>query len=273
MSTLKCLGVCICALVMETSAMAAPTPTTIYGCVNSTTDAVRIVSSLSQCVAGENGISWAATGATGATGASGPAGPSGPAGAAGSAGPAGPAGPSGPAGATGGAGPAGPSGPAGASGTPGSAGPTGATGATGATGPPGSYGAGDAPTGVPLTIGGNTGSSIYYRLGGGAESNTLNGLVATRASANCKPKMTVWSYTGTPQTWIVIVANPSTNAVWDNEGYFPPLSCETTATPGSSCTADLGGFPFPDTEVVALTNLSLTAPGGGGILQAFSCEP
>jgi hypothetical protein len=114
MSSRNSLGVLVCSLLLGTAAMAAPLATQVNACVNSTTGAVRIVSSTTLCVAGESGMTWALVGPAG------PIGPPGPAGATGSAGAIGPAGGVGPAGAVGPAGPTGPTGP---------------TGATGATGP------------------------------------------------------------------------------------------------------------------------------------------
>jgi hypothetical protein len=110
------------------------------------------------------------------------------------------------------------------------------------------------------------------KLGGGAESNTLNGLVTTYFNGNCNPSLTIWSYTGTAETWIVVVAAPSANAAWELLGYFPSLNCETTATLGSSCTVNSSG-PFDAPYYLALSNINVTAPGGGGIMQSFSCEP
>jgi hypothetical protein len=216
--------------------MAAPASTNISACVNSTTGAVRIVTSTSLCVAGETGLSWAL---------------------------AGPAGTTGPAGATG------PQGPTGATGPQGPAGPAGATGASGSLG---SYGTGAAPTGIPLSIGGNTGSSVYMRLGGGAESNTLNGLVTTYVNTGCAPKLTIWSYTGMADTWVIYLVNPTANASWDILNYFSGVSCTTTTTLGSSCTFDSSNA-LPAGYYLVLSNSNLTAPGGGGIMQSFSCEP
>jgi hypothetical protein len=126
--------------------MAGPASTTIYACVNTTTQAVRIVPSLASCVAGETGISWAQTGATGATGPQGPpgvpgaTGATGPAGATGAQGPIGNTGPAGPTGAAGPQGPIGNTGPAGATGAQGPIGNTGPAGPTGAAGPQGPVG-------------------------------------------------------------------------------------------------------------------------------------
>lgn len=241
----KCFAVVVFLFLVGTAAMAAPVSTNVSACVNVTTGAVRIVASTSLCVAGESGTSWALVGPVGATGAQGPAGATGATGAPGAAGAQGPAGAIGP------AGPAGPTGP---------------------TGPPGSYGTGAAPTGIPLSIGGNTGSSVYMRLGGGAESNTVNGLVSTYTDGNCRLKLKIWSYTGTAETWVVLAVTPTANAGWDVQGYFPDLNCATTATLGSTCTVDTS-YAFGTSYYLALSNLNLNASGGGGIMQAFSCEP
>ena len=125
MSSLKCLGVLGFSLIATTAATAAPVSTMIAACVNTSTGAVRIVSSTSLCVAGETGTTWAVVGPTGPAG---PAGPTGAAGASGAQGATGPAGAAGPAGSTGATGPAGPSGPTGATGATGPAGPAGPTG-------------------------------------------------------------------------------------------------------------------------------------------------
>jgi len=147
MSYLKCLGVFVALFLMGAVAEAAPTTTSIAACVNTSTGAVRIVASLSACVAGETGVTWAVAGPTGAQGPAGPAGVQGPMGPAGVPGAAGPQGPVGPAGATGAAGPIGPTGATGATGAigpvgpAGIAGPTGPAGAAGPTGPAGATGA------------------------------------------------------------------------------------------------------------------------------------
>jgi hypothetical protein len=80
MSSLKYVGVLAVSLLGNTAVMAAPVSTNISACVNSSTGAVRIVSSTSLCVEGEIGTSWAVTGAVGPTGPAGPAGPTGAAG-------------------------------------------------------------------------------------------------------------------------------------------------------------------------------------------------
>jgi hypothetical protein len=128
MSSLKSLGVLFCPLLLGTAALAAPISTQVIACVNSTTGAVRIVSSTALCVAGESAMTWALVGPTGPAGPVGGPGPIGPAGA------AGPAGSVGRAGAAGAAGPVGPIGPAGAAGAAGSAGPAGPSGPAGPAG-------------------------------------------------------------------------------------------------------------------------------------------
>jgi hypothetical protein len=126
MSSLKSLGGLFCSLLLGTAAMAAPISTQVSACVNSTTGAVRIVSSTALCVAGETGMTWALVGPTGIQGPAGPVGATGPVGTTGAAGPIGPAGATGPKGSTGATGASGPAGPTG---------PVGPAGATGATGP------------------------------------------------------------------------------------------------------------------------------------------
>jgi len=254
MSTRKSLAVLVSLSLVGAAAVAAPVSTNVSACVNSSTGVVRIVASTSLCVAGETGRSWALVG---------PTGPTGPQGSTGATGPAGVAGATGPTGATGPQGPVGASGPAG---------PTGPTGATGPTGPSGSYGTGAAPTGIPLSIGGNTGSAAFMRLGGGVESNTLNGLVTTYTNGSCLVKMTIRSFTGTAQTWVVASATPTTSNAWNILGYFPDLACTTEATLGSSCTIDTTGA-FGRPYYLFLANSNFNAPGGGGIMQSFSCEP
>jgi hypothetical protein len=239
------LAILVSTFLVGSAAMAAPVSTNVSACVNSTTGVVRIVASTSLCVAGETGMAWALTGPTGPTG---PAGATGPQGTAGNTGAAGPQG------RTGATGPAGPAGPA------------------GATGPTGSYGTGASPAGIPLSIGGNTGASVYMRLGGGAESNTLNGLVATYMNTSCQPKLTIWSFTGTAQTWVILAVNPTANASWDILGYFTGSICTTTATLGSSCTVN-SSDAIPAGYYIALSTGVLTVPGGGGIMQSFSFEP
>jgi hypothetical protein len=269
MSSLKHLGVFVSALLAGTAAMAAPVSTNISACVNSTTGAVRIVASTSLCAGGETGMSWALVGPVGPTGPQGPAGANGPSGPAGPTGAHGGTGATGPQGLIGNTGVAGAQGPPGLGGAPGATGPQGPA---GATGPPGSYGTGAAPTGIPLSIGGNTGSSIYMRLGGGAESNTVNGLVTTYTNGSCVPKLTIWSYTGTAETWIILAVTPTGSADWSILGFFSSLNCDTAATLGSSCTVNLSGS-FGTPYYLALSNSSLNAAGGGGIMQSFSCEP
>jgi hypothetical protein len=242
MAARKSLAVVVFLFLVGTAAMAAPVSTNVSACVNATTGAVRIVASTSLCVAGETGTSWALIGPTGTTGAQGPQGAMGP------------------------------QGPTGATGAQGPTGATGPTGPTGPQGPAGSYGTGAAPTGIPLSIGGNTGSSTYMKLGGGAESNTVNGLVTTYTDGNCRLKLKIWSYTGTAETWVVLAVTPNANAGWDVQGYFPDLNCATTATLGSTCTVD-GSYYFGTSYYLALSNLNLNAAGGGGIMQSFSCEP
>ncbi|MGD0547701.1 MAG: hypothetical protein ABR991_07705, partial [Terracidiphilus sp.] len=60
-----------------------------------------MVSAISDCIAGETGVTWAVVGPVGTTGATGPQGPAGGAGVTGATGPAGPQGVTGPTGATG----------------------------------------------------------------------------------------------------------------------------------------------------------------------------
>jgi hypothetical protein len=135
LKSLAVSGVCAASLLAAVPAMAGPTTSSIAACVNTSTGAVRIVASLSDCVAGETGVTWAVSGPVG------PQGPVGPAGITGAPGSAGPAGAPGPAGATGPIGATGATGATGAAGPIGPAGATGAVGATGAIGPIGPAGA------------------------------------------------------------------------------------------------------------------------------------
>ena len=187
MSALKYLGVLGFSILSSTAAIAAPVSTTISACVNTSTGAVRIVSSTSLCVAGEMGITWAAVGPTGPAGpagapgapgtlgATGPAGPAGAPGTPGAAGPAGATGLTGPAGPTGLTGPAGPAGTIGATGATGPAGATGAAGPKGDTGPSGPTGAAGA-TG-PAGPAGPTGFVYSFNQLNG-DSTTLTYFVA-----------------------------------------------------------------------------------------------
>jgi len=79
---------------------AAQTNTTIFGCVNNSTGAVRIVGSATTCSAGEHKINWNNPGAPGLPGNPGPQGPQGVQGLPGKIGTTGPGGPQGPAGNT-----------------------------------------------------------------------------------------------------------------------------------------------------------------------------
>ena len=63
--------------------------TTYYGCVTTSTGAIRIVSKTTTCKSTETKITWNQTGPAGPKGATGPAGPAGPKGATGPAGPKG----------------------------------------------------------------------------------------------------------------------------------------------------------------------------------------
>jgi len=76
----------------------SPAPVTIFGCVNDSTGAVRIVSSSTTCKATENKIHWNQVGPRGPQGNQGNQGPRGPQGLQGPQGQQGPQGPQGPAG-------------------------------------------------------------------------------------------------------------------------------------------------------------------------------
>jgi hypothetical protein len=78
-----------------------PAATIYYGCVTTSTGAIRIVTASTTCKTTEHKIQWDQTGPQGPQGPAGPQGPQGPKGATGTQGPAGPTGPQGPAGAQG----------------------------------------------------------------------------------------------------------------------------------------------------------------------------
>jgi Collagen triple helix repeat (20 copies) len=225
---------------------------------------------------GATGIAGPA-GATGATGANGVAGPAGATGATGANGVAGPAGATGATGANGVAGPAGATGAAGAAGAKGATGaagptgPAGAAGPAGPTGPAGSNGTGANPTGIPLSVGGNSGTAVWNRPGGATQQTTLNGEVTVIAPATCTPSLKIWSYTGAATTWILAKVNPSTSTnIWTTgavviEFTTGPTAGSSNVGTGSSVTAG---------TIMTLTSGSTsgTAPGGGGFIQAFSCQ-
>ena len=104
------------ALAVGTYIGAQSTSSTIRGCVDPRTGAIRIIGATQTCTSKESLLTWSTTG---------PQGPAGPQGATGPSGPAGPIGPSGPQGAVGAPGPIG---PAGAPGPQGPIGPQGASG-------------------------------------------------------------------------------------------------------------------------------------------------
>ena len=214
MSTCKSLAVLVSSFLVGTAAMAAPVSTNISACVNNSTGAVRIVSSISLCIAGETGMSWALVGSTGPTGA---AGPGGPTGAAGSTGPAGPAG------AAGSTGPAGPAGVAGATG------PIGATGPAGATGPfaGGAYSAGvDYPAGSVVEYS----STAYLAIQANGPPSTL---ITPGANA------AYWVATGvngtTPASYIAVTTGTTP---------FVPPGAAIFAPPVNPNVATNSGFNF-----------------------------
>ena len=233
-----------------------------------------------------------ATGPTGPTGTNGSAGATGPTGAtgAGTAGATGPTGSNGPTGATG-AGTTGATGPTGANGSNGATGPTGANGsngatgptgpagangtngtngATGPTGPAGSNGTGASPTGIPLRVGGNSGTAAWNTPGGNEQQATLNPLAATVAPISCTPSMTIYSYTGVSTTWTLFSVTPSTSSdTWTPGSTI--ISCTTGAAGGSTCTATGTTDQVALGTIMILSTSGQTAPGGGGFLSAFSC--
>ena len=198
MSSLQFRVLSAALLFAGTAAMAAPTSSNVSACVNTTTGAVRIVTSTSLCIAGETGITWAEVGPTGLTGPAGPAGMPGAPGTPGATGPAGPAGPTGLTGATGATGPAGspgstgPAGPAGATGSagpvgppgiPGSEGPPGAPGSTGPAGPTGPQGPkGDTGATGPSGTTGIFGSNALSFISGSGGSECTLGTVVLNVS-------------------------------------------------------------------------------------------
>ena len=187
MSSLKYFGIIAASLLASTTAMAGPVLSNVLACVNSSTGAVRIVTSTSLCVSGEIGISWAVTGAAGPTGPQGPAGATGtqgpigltgPQGAAGATGAQGSIGLTGPQGTTGAIGPQGAAGTNGTNGTPGAQGTAGTNGATGATGAAATISVGTTTTGAAGTNAsvansGNSSAAVFnFTIPKGATGNT-----------------------------------------------------------------------------------------------------
>jgi hypothetical protein len=80
------------------SVIQSPAVVTLFGCVNNTTGAIRIVNSTAVCKSGEHKIQWNQKGPRGSQGPQGLQGSQGPQGLQGSQGPQGPTGPQGPAG-------------------------------------------------------------------------------------------------------------------------------------------------------------------------------
>ena len=215
---------------------------------------------------GANGIAGS-TGATGATGANGIAGSTGATGATGANGSAGATGAAGAAGATG------PAGAAGAKGATGAAGATGPAGAEGPTGPAGSNGTGASPTGIPLRVGGNSGAAIWNTPGGSEQQATLSPLATVIVPATCTPSLKVWSYSGVTTTWVLATVTPSTSTdVWTVGTSI--LSFSTAAAAGSSNSQTAGSSVVAGTILVVTSGSTATptAPGGGGFIQAFSCQ-
>jgi hypothetical protein len=198
------------------------------------------------------------------SGTTGPTGPTGPAGA---------TGPTGHTGATGNNGATGPSGPAGPTGATGPSGTNGTNGPTGPTGPASSNGSGASPDGIPLSIGGNSGTAIYNRPGNGVQQTTLNGEVSVIAPTSCKPSLTVWSYTGATTTWVLATVTPSTTSdTWTIGSSI--LSFSTSSSAGSSNSGTASSNVAAGTLMTLTSNStsSPAAPGGGGFLHAFSCQ-
>jgi hypothetical protein len=220
------------------------------------------------------------TGATGAPGATGPAGATGATGAGttgatgdkgatGATGPAGVTGATG-AGTTGATGPTGQNGTNGTNGTNGSPGPAGPTGPVGPTGPSGSNGTGANPTGIPVSVGGNTGAAVWNKPGGSVQQVTLNAEVTVVAPTACKPSLTIYSYSGANTTWSLFSVNPSTaSATWTAGASI--LSVSTGSAAGSTATATAANNVAAGT-IMALSTSGQAAAGGGGFLQAFSCQ-
>jgi hypothetical protein len=91
------LACCVLSMAAQPTAASAseivPPATTLYGCVNNSTGAIRIVQSFTTCKSTEHKIHWNQVGPKGPQG---PRGPQGPKGATGPQGPQGPTGPQGP---------------------------------------------------------------------------------------------------------------------------------------------------------------------------------
>jgi hypothetical protein len=98
------LGCCVLLLTTPPAKAATsnvPAATIYYGCVTTSTGAIRIVTATTTCKTTEHKIQWDQTGPQGPQGPAGPQGPQGSKGATGAQGPTGPSGPQGPAGAQG----------------------------------------------------------------------------------------------------------------------------------------------------------------------------
>src|SRR6202451_1549404 len=103
--TLCLLSLLACGVLLTTAQPAAaaakavvPAATIYYGCVTTSTGAIRIVTATTTCKTTEHKIQWDQTGPQGPAGPTGPQGAKGATGAQGPTGPAGPTGPQGPAG-------------------------------------------------------------------------------------------------------------------------------------------------------------------------------
>ena len=193
--------------------------------------------------------------------------------------------------------PNGATGATGANGTIGATGATGATDATGATGangptgrsrrerrqhhrsnqdPAGSSGTGGAvPVGIPYSVGGNTGLGYLEssRRRHAADHAERRGHVVIAPTA-CKPSLTIYSYSGAATTWVLASVTPSTSTdIW-TVGSAILLAFGTSSAGGSSNSGTAGSNVAAGTIMVVTSNStsSPTAPGGGGFLQAFSCD-
>ena len=206
-----------------------------------------------------------ATGPTGPTGASGPTGATGPIGATGFTGATGPTGATGSTGSTG---------AAGTNGSNGAAGPTGRW-TAGPTGPAGSGGTGSAPSGIQYAVNGHSSTAGWANPASSGQTTMASGLtsaVVTMAPSDCKPGMTITSYTGVATTWTLFSVTGSTSSGWSASTSL--LSFSTGATAGSSNSGITSSTVAAGT-IMTLTSGTSTAganPGGGGYIVAFSCQ-
>jgi hypothetical protein len=160
----------------------------------------------------------------------------------------------------------------GATGINGATGPKGATGATGATGPAGSSGSGSSPSGIPYAVAGHTGAAAWNSPASGIQQVSLNAEVTIVLPTTCTPSMTIYSWNGNSVNWNLYEVTPSTSSVTWTLG-SSVINCTTSGntTAAQTCTASAAA-PYPAGTVLTLGDSADTAPGGGGFIDAFSCQ-